>query len=453
LALKPAIQYVRSADGAGIAYWAIGEGVPLVILPNTPFSHLQLELGIPECRDWYERLLPGRRLVRYDARGFGLSARDVTDFTLEAHLCDLEAVVDRIGAKQVALYATGDIGMVAITYAARFPERVSHLLLWCCWARRSDVSQTPQTRTLRALMDQDWEIYTQTVARVLVGWENQDLARRFAAFFSQCTTPEVLRASVPAVYEWDATAALSGITAPALVMQRREMTAVPISLGREMAAAIPDSRFVLLEGASPFPWVGDGAAAMQTINRFLGGEETSITIDEPIPYRGSTTILFTDMESSTPLTGRLGDEGAQELVRAHNRIVRDALHRHAGAEIKHTGDGIMASFGSATAGLECAIDIQKAVAARNQDAATPFRVCIALNAGEPVEEEADLFGTSVQLAARIRDRAEPGQILVSNVVRELVAGKAFLFSDMGAADLKGFDEPVRLFELRYGAWD
>ena len=109
----------------------------------------------------------------------------------------------------------------------------------------------------------------------------------------------------------------------------------------------------------------------------------------------------------------------------------------------------MASFGSATAGLECAVDIQRAVASRNEEAETPFRVCIGLNAGEPVAEESDLFGTSVQLAARLRDHAEPGQILVSNVVRELVAGRPFLFSDQGHIALKGFDEPLRLFELHY----
>jgi class 3 adenylate cyclase len=189
------------------------------------------------------------------------------------------------------------------------------------------------------------------------------------------------------------------------------------------------------------------ALTLRAVSGFLGEEE-------PAPAAatrpgGSVTILFTDMESSTALTGHLGDERAQELVRAHNRIVRDALSRHGGSEIKHTGDGIMASFTSATAGLECAMDIQKGVASRNEEAEMPFRVCIGLNAGEPVEEESDLFGTSVQMAARIRDHAEPGQILVSNVVRELVAGKVFLFSDHGHANLKGFDEPVRLFELRY----
>ncbi|HET8943655.1 MAG TPA: adenylate/guanylate cyclase domain-containing protein, partial [Dehalococcoidia bacterium] len=188
------------------------------------------------------------------------------------------------------------------------------------------------------------------------------------------------------------------------------------------------------------------ALTLRAVSGFLGEEEHAQAAPRP---KGSVTILFTDMESSTPLTGRLGDQAAHELVRAHNRMVREALGRHGGTEIKHTGDGIMARFDSAGAALHCAIDIQKAFSSHNESAENPFRVRIGLNAGEPVEEEADLFGTSVQLAARIRDIAQPGEILVSNVVRELVAGKEFLFADRGHAALKGFEEPVRLFQLHY----
>ena len=152
------------------------------------------------------------------------------------------------------------------------------------------------------------------------------------------------------------------------------------------------------------------------------------------------------MESSTALTQRLGDAKAQELVRAHNTIVRDALKTHGGSEIKHTGDGIMASFLTASGALECAIAIQRAVEGQ---ADTPLRVRIGLNAGEPVAEEQDLFGASVQLAKRVCDHAEPGQIVASNVVRELAAGKGFLFSDLGDVVPKGLEDPVRLYEVRW----
>jgi adenylate cyclase len=137
------------------------------------------------------------------------------------------------------------------------------------------------------------------------------------------------------------------------------------------------------------------------------------------------------------------------VLRTHNSIVRDALKAHSGSETKHTGDGIMASFASATRALECAIDIQRALASHNESAEEPIRVRISVNAGEPVAEEKDLFGTAVQLAARICAHAEPGQILVPIVVRELAAGKKFLFADLGEAVLRGFEDPVRLFEVRW----
>jgi class 3 adenylate cyclase len=159
--------------------------------------------------------------------------------------------------------------------------------------------------------------------------------------------------------------------------------------------------------------------------------------------------MFTDVEGSTLLTQRLGDEGAQKLLREHNETVRGALQSYNGKEIKHTGDGIMASFFSASRAVGCALQIQQTFAARN--AANPedaVRIRIGLNAGEPITEGADLFGTSVQLARRICDRAEPDQVLVSDVVRQLVAGKGFAFEHLGSESLKGFEEPVALYRVR-----
>jgi class 3 adenylate cyclase len=157
-------------------------------------------------------------------------------------------------------------------------------------------------------------------------------------------------------------------------------------------------------------------------------------------------VLFTDVEGSTALTQRLGDAKAQELIRTHNSIVRDALKARGGSEVKHTGDGIMASFPSAFQALQCAISIQQVIAAQ---ADTPLRVRVGINAGEPVAEEQDLFGTAVQLAKRVCDHADPGQILVSDVVRQLAMGKGFLFSDRGDVVLRGFEDPVRLYEVSW----
>jgi len=185
-----------------------------------------------------------------------------------------------------------------------------------------------------------------------------------------------------------------------------------------------------------------------------GGEEKDPQPGASIQLRPSTAeqrlmvILFTDMEGSTPLTERLGDDGAQQVLRAHNARIRECLARRSGSEIKHTGDGIMASFPSAAAAIECAVDIQRAFARESEmDAGRLIRVRVGLNAGEPVAEEGDLFGTAVQAAARIASRARPGQILVSDVVRQLAAGKGFAFTDYGRVALKGLSERYRLYSV------
>lgn len=162
------------------------------------------------------------------------------------------------------------------------------------------------------------------------------------------------------------------------------------------------------------------------------------------------TILFSDMEESTALTQRLGDAAMMEVLRAHNQVIREALSACGGREVKHTGDGIMASFAAASRGVECAVAAQRAFAKHNErDAQRPLQIRIGLTAGEPVVEQEDLFGAAVQLAKRICDEAQPGQILVANVVRELCLGKDVVFADMGDRLLKGFEGPVRLCEVQW----
>ena len=184
---------------------------------------------------------------------------------------------------------------------------------------------------------------------------------------------------------------------------------------------------------------------------FVFTQDASATMTlQSAPSRSLATILFTDMASSTALTQRLGDAGAQEVRRVHNDIVRGALSSYGGSEIKHTGDGIMASFSAASSALDAAIAIQRGVAEhREANPGSPLQVYVGLNAGEPIGEEDDLFGTSINLAARICDHAQPDQILAADVVRQLAAGKDFLFADLGETELRGFEDPVKLWELSW----
>ncbi len=163
---------------------------------------------------------------------------------------------------------------------------------------------------------------------------------------------------------------------------------------------------------------------------------------------GPVTVLFTDIAGSTAMTQSLGDAGAQQVVRAHNRVVREALSACAGKEIKHTGDGIMASFAKTSDGVDAAIQIQREVALHNQhNPNLPLHIKIGINAGEPIAEDNDLFGTTVQLSARIVDKAKADQIFVSEIVRGICAGKQYKFINRGGFPMKGFGDDVILYEV------
>jgi class 3 adenylate cyclase len=185
------------------------------------------------------------------------------------------------------------------------------------------------------------------------------------------------------------------------------------------------------------------------VESFLGKLQHPPAPGEVVTESAFRTILFTDIEGSTAMTQQLGDAGAMGLVRAHDGIVRAALADLGGHEVKHTGDGIMASFASVSKGVECAIGILRAVADHNEATDHPFGVRIGLSAGEPVTEGGDLFGAAVQLASRICDQAAASEILASNGVRELAIGKGFTFVDRGEVPLKGFPDPVRIAEVSW----
>ena len=254
--------------------------------------------------------------------------------------------------------------------------------------------------------------------------------------------------------DWDATAILEKVTVPTLVVQRRKVEVPSVAVARGIAAKIPSAHLAVLEGDQSAPYLGDMQTLVATICDFVtqgeaeAAQETSAT---PSPFR---TVLFTDVVGSTALTQRLGDAQARELLHEHERITREALTEHGGNEVKTMGDGFMTSFSSATKALECAIAMQQAFAARNESAEEPMLVRVGLNAGEPIAEDdpggrGDLFGTAVNMAARIAAKAEGGEILVADVVRQLVAGKEFLFNDRGDTELRGFEDPVRVYEVRW----
>jgi class 3 adenylate cyclase len=226
-----------------------------------------------------------------------------------------------------------------------------------------------------------------------------------------------------------------------------------IDRARQLVATIPDARLSVLAGKSPFAWDQAVVEAVRTFVLEVAAAENRARFG----LRSGTafrTILFTDIEQHGDLLRRLGDSTGRMLLREHERITREALRAHGGSEVKSMGDGFLASFGSAQRALDCAITLQRALHEEGlgmhyDGLPNGLRVRVGINAGEPIAEDDDLFGHAVIAAARIASLAEGGEILVANVVRELVAGKGFLFNDRGEQPLRGLEDPVRIWQLRW----
>ena len=436
------IRYVTTTDGVRLGYDIQGSGPPLLFVRGW-ISDLEQMATNPHISAFFSALAQHFTVIRYDARTQGVSDNEVEHVDLNGFVLDVEAILEILELDDVILYGQCFGGPIALAYAASHPYRVSKLILDGTYAKAPFVSDADRDAFLQTL-ERLWPQSISLIANLTT--PNPDDAPGPTMVY-----PRLYRGSgktIAMVYragsEFDVTEQCAQIAVPTLIVHRRRSRSISMTHGRDLAARIPGARFVPLEGSAHNPWDGDAQAALDAIGEFL---DVDLRLPrQPAGPETPVAVLFTDMEGSTALTSRLGDAGAQELVRTHDAVVRAALAENAGHEVKHTGDGIMASFSSISAALACAIDIQKGL----RVAEAPFKVRIGLDAGEPLREDGDLTGVVVQSARRIVDKASPGQILVSDVVRKLVAGKTFGFTDRGRHQLKGLPERVRLFEL---VWD
>jgi len=448
---EPQIQYLQTEDGVSIAYATIGEGKPLVILRPWAAS-IEQDWENPDGRAFLSELAEGRMVVTFDRRGVGASQREVDNISLEEQLLDFRTVIDALRLEQFDFIGQEDGGTIAVAYAAQNPERVSKLVLFWPVIVGTDVSSPEAARSLADLMRNNWSLARRAMADSVFPTGPLEQQKWASAYWRGAMSGEV----AAKYFEWytseDVRERAAKVKASTLVLCRRRQQNVPVRASRMAAALIPDAKLIVLDGDMGIPYADE--PPLDQIGRFLD-EGIPEPLSAPQPTASAVhTILFTDVEGSTALTDRLGDTKARDLLREHERITRDALKAHGGSEVKTMGDGFMASFGSATKALECAIAIQNAFAVRNETAEEPIKVRIGLNAGEPIAEDdpggrGDLFGTAVNMAARIAAKADGGEILASNVVRELVAGKEFLFNDRGDTELRGFEDPVRVYEVRW----
>jgi pimeloyl-ACP methyl ester carboxylesterase len=240
-AMEPRIQYAKTSDGVSIAYWTMGKGPALLLMPPAPVGHIAGELALPELRIWYERLAQTHTLIRYDPRGCGASDRDTADGSWKARTLDVEAVLHSLDMDKVAILAGMVWVLVAISFAASHPEQVSHLILWDGYARPADYQPTGRLVATRALIERDWRAYTDAWAHTVFGWEQAVSARLWSRWFRDATTPELTLARLEGMSTYDVSSLLPDITVPALIVDHREHRHVARSGPQFLAANLPAS--------------------------------------------------------------------------------------------------------------------------------------------------------------------------------------------------------------------
>lgn len=312
------------------------------------------------------------------------------------------------------------------------------------------------------LMETEWPLYTNIAGRLIAGWDSPE-AGVFAALVREGSSPEARRAAFREYFRMESQRfETDDVAVPTLVAHLAAAPAAT-SFAQSIAASISTAHVVAIPGlpTNKSPYVDDNEVLVAAIADFVeatSGDVAAVPVKAPELRLGAMrAILFTDIVGHTEMMQRLGDERGRDVLREHERITRETLVAHGGAEVKAMGDGFMAWFPSAAAAVGCAVDLQKGLSAWNDErggAKAPpvpegVSIRVGLNAGEPIEEDGDLFGASVITASRICGQAGGGEIVVSDVVRQLVAGKGFLFADRGVVGLKGFEDPVQLWEVRW----
>ncbi|MEJ2504625.1 MAG: alpha/beta fold hydrolase, partial [Gemmatimonadota bacterium] len=266
----PAIQYVRTRDDFDIAYWRTGRGPPLLHAPNVQLGHLRDEWSVNGMKRWYTGLSRSFSVVRYDHRGGGLSGRGddgATPQSLDALVHDIEAVADEVSPEEpVVLLGWLAGSLPVLEYAGRHPDRVSHLVVWNGFARDRAHGQSPRLRSLFEMAAVDWELFTESICQAALGWRDSAEARRWASVTRAATTREEFLAYVAARRQWDVSDALPRIRAPTLVLYGSENALASEERSRELAAAVPDARFLACGSDAGAP----DAEALEALRAFAG---------------------------------------------------------------------------------------------------------------------------------------------------------------------------------------
>ena len=283
--MGPPVEYARTTDGVSIAYAAFGDGPPLVLMPGIPFSNFLAEWDVPLLATVYQRLGAHFRVVQYDGRGTGHSQRDVSDLSLNALVADLEAVLGRLGIASAGLFAIHNSCPIAIAFAAARPDRVTRLCLYGGAARAWQAMSAEETQALLSLIERDWGLFAEMAAHAWMGWSAGEAGRLAGEAFRTAVTPAVARATLQALSGVDVTALVPSVSAPVLVLHRRNLRQLEIEDSRSLARAFPKGRLVVVEGDAPALFFEHTEAVVEVLTNFFVGRSAAVADEADAPER------------------------------------------------------------------------------------------------------------------------------------------------------------------------
>jgi class 3 adenylate cyclase/alpha-beta hydrolase superfamily lysophospholipase len=444
----PRTRYAHSGD-ASIAYQVLGPTHPTdpdsghaaghhgsvdLVIVNGPASHLELAWEEPSTARAFERLASFARLILHDRRGTGLSDAVTSPPTLEQQMDDLCTVLDDVGVERAALWGASDLGLCAM-FAATHPERVSALVLSGVAPDGSDSMTQERREEVMEAIENHWGEGTLVSMYAPSQVGNRAFEEWWARMQRSAVSPGMARRLIEMAKQTDLTAVLPTIQVPTLVTHQTDDVYIPIERGREVAALIPGARFIEYPGQDQYGWVE--APGLEDVEEFLTGRRPTGAIDRVL-----ATVLFTDIVGSTEHASRLGDGRWRTLLGEHNVAVRSELERWRGQEVKTIGDGFLATFDGPARAVKCAAEIVDTIAALG------LRIRTGVHTGEcELVGNNDVAGIAVHIGARVMEQAQPGEVLASSTVKDLVVGSGLRFADRGVHALRGVPDQWRLYAL------
>jgi len=438
--MPPKTHYAQSGE-VNIAYQVIGDGpFDLVFVPGF-VSHLDMQWADPRVAHFLEKLASFSRLILFDKRGTGLSDPVAAPAPLEDRMDDVRAVMDAAGSERAALFGLSEGGAMRVLFAANYPERTRSLILCGSFPTGTlDPDDNPggqrwvdTMEPARAAFEHWGEGHTLAMFAPSLASERDRIER--AMIERSAASPQMAQTAIKMVIETDVRDLLPSVRVPTLVLHRSEEL-VPVECARYMAEHIPGARLVVLPGMDHLPFYGDGDGYAEEVEEFLTGVRHA-----PQSDRILTTVMFTDIVASTERAEALGDARWRELLSRHDKLIRAAIERYRGREVKTMGDGFLATFDGPARGIRCAKTIADEV--RTLD----IELRAGLHTGECELVGEDIGGLAVNIGARIGALAGANEVVVSNTVKDLIVGSGISFVGRGTHELKGVPGKWHLFSV------